>query len=92
MSGKGAIGYIGGSNDTYWDEDFWWSTGFKAITGNPTYDAQHLGAMDGAFHTHNEGTDKWFITQGQLLVAGNLAVEQSNSTLKAYYWEIYCQY
>ena len=90
MSGKGAIGYIGGSNDTYWDEDFWWSTGFKAITGNPTYDAQHPGALDGAFHTHNEGTDKWFITQGQLLVAGNLAVEQSNSTLKAYYWEIYC--
>jgi len=90
MSGKGAIGYIGGSNDTYWDEDFWWSTGFKAITGNPTYDALHPGALDGAFHTHNEGTDKWFITQGQLLVAGNLAVEQSNSTLKAYYWEIYC--
>ena len=90
LSGKGAIGYIGGSNDTYWDEDFWWSTGFKAITGNPTYDAQHPGALDGAFHTHNEGTDKWFITQGQLLVAGNLAVEQSNSTLKSYYWEVYC--
>ena len=90
LSGKGAIGYIGGSDDTYWDEDFWWSTGFKAITGNPTYDAQHLGALDGAFHTHNEGTGQWFITQGQLLVAGNLAVEQSNSTLKAYYWEIYC--
>ena len=90
LPGKGAIGYIGGSNDTYWDEDYWWSTGFKAITGNPTYDAQHPGALDGAFHTHNEGTDKWFITQGQLLVAGDLAVEQSNSTLKAYYWEIYC--
>lgn len=87
---KGAIGYIGGSNDTYWDEDYWWSNGFKAITGNPSYDAQHPGALDGAFHTHNEGTDKWFITQGQLLVAGNLAVEQSNSTLKSYYWEIYC--
>ena len=90
LPGKGAIGYIGGSNDTYWDEDYWWSNGFKAITGNPSYDAQHPGALDGTFHTHNEGTDKWFITQGQLLVAGNLAVEQSNSTLKSYYWEIYC--
>ena len=90
LPSKGAIGYIGGSNDTYWDEDFWWSTGFKAITGNPSYDAQHPGALDGVFHTHNEDTDKWFITQGQLLVAGNLAVEQSNSTLKSYYWEIYC--
>ena len=90
LPGKGAIGYIGGSNDTYWDEDFWWSTGFKAITGNPSYNAQQPGALDGAFHNHNEGIDKWFITQGQLLVAGNLAVEQSNSTLKSYYWEIYC--
>jgi hypothetical protein len=90
LPGKGAIGYIGGSNDTYWDEDYWWSTGFKAITGNPAYDVQYPGALDGAFHTHNEVTDQWFITQGQLLVAGNMAVEQSNSTLKAYYWEIYC--
>ena len=24
---KGAIGYIGGSNNTYWDEDYWWSVG-----------------------------------------------------------------
>jgi len=90
LPGKGAIGYIGGANDTYWDEDFWWSTGFKAITGNPTYDSQHPGAFDGAFHTHNEATSQWFVTQGQLLVAGNLAVEQSNSTLKDYYWEVYC--
>ena len=89
LAGKGAIGYIGGSNDTYWDEDFWWSCGFKAITGNPSYDALHPGAFDGAFHTHNETADKWFITMGQLMMAGNLAVEQSNSTLKDYYWEIY---
>jgi hypothetical protein len=89
LAGKGAIGYIGGSDDTYWDEDFWWSCGFKAITGNPTYDALNPGVYDGAFHTHSEGTDKWFITMGQLSVAGNLAVEQSNSTLKDYYWEIY---
>ncbi|NWJ52325.1 MAG: T9SS type A sorting domain-containing protein [Bacteroidetes bacterium] len=89
LAGKGAIGYIGGSDDTYWDEDFWWSCGFKAITGNPSYDALHPGVYDGAFHTHNEGTDKWFITMGQLTMAGNLAVEQSNSTLKDYYWEVY---
>ena len=90
LPGKGAIGYIGGSDDTYWDEDYWWSTGFKAITGNPAYDVQYPGALDGVFHTHNEDTDNWFITQGQMLIAGNMAVEQSNSTLKAYYWEIYC--
>ena len=24
---KGAVGYIGGSNNTYWDEDYWWAVG-----------------------------------------------------------------
>ena len=27
---KGAIGYIGGSNSTYWDEDYWWGVGYHA--------------------------------------------------------------
>ena len=27
-NGKGAaVGYIGGSNNTYWDEDYWWGVG-----------------------------------------------------------------
>ena len=34
---KGAIGYIGGSNNTYWDEDFWWGVGSGNITSNPSY-------------------------------------------------------
>ena len=28
---KGAIGYIGGTNSTYWDEDLWWGNGFYPI-------------------------------------------------------------
>ncbi len=27
VADKGAIGYIGGSNSTYWDEDYWWGVG-----------------------------------------------------------------
>ena len=86
---KGAIGYIGGTNSTYWDEDFWWAVGFKSISSNPAYDANHLGCFDKLFHTHSESSDQWCTTQGQLLWGGNLAVDESTSSLKTYYWEIY---
>lgn len=89
-AGKGAIGYIGGSNNTYWDEDFWWGVGFTAITANPVYSAESLGAFDRMFHNQPEITlNDWHITQGQIVSAGNLAVTQSGSNLTDYYWEIY---
>lgn len=86
---KGAIGYIGGSNSTYWDEDFWWGVGFKTAVLNPVYDANSLGAVDRMFHTHGEAFPEWFVTQGQINIAGNLAVQQSTNTSADYYWEIY---
>jgi hypothetical protein len=88
---KGAIGYIGGSNNSYWDEDYWWGCGFKAVTANPTYNADHLGAYDVTFHDHGESTDNWYTTQGQMVVGGNMAVEESSTSAgqKEYYWEIY---
>jgi hypothetical protein len=87
---KGALGYIGCSDYSYWDEDYWWACGFKAVTTNPVYSAQHLGAYDVTFHDHGEPTSKWFVTQGQMVVGGNLAVEESSSGMKLYYWETYC--
>jgi len=87
---KGAIGYIGGSNSTYWDEDFWWGVGFETVSTNPTYNSSHLGAYDRTFHDRSGiTTNDWFITQGQIPSAGNLAVTQSGATLTNYYWEIY---
>ncbi len=87
---KGAIGYIGGSNSTYWDEDFWWGVGLESISANPTYNSSHLGAYDRTFHDRSGlSTGDWFITQGQMPSAGNLAVTQSGSSLENYYWEIY---
>jgi len=86
---KGALGYIGGTNSTYWDEDFWWACGMKTVSANPTYDPNHLGAFDAVFHDHGEDPDDWFVTQGQMVVGGNMAVEESNSSMKTYYWEIY---
>ncbi|OFX88084.1 MAG: hypothetical protein A2W99_10955 [Bacteroidetes bacterium GWF2_33_16] len=86
---KGAVGYIGASNLSYWDEDFYWAIGVAPISANPTYEGSGLGAYDRFFHLNNEAKNDWFITQGQINVAGNLAVEASSSTRKAYYWEIY---
>ena len=44
---KGAVGYIGGSNNTYWDEDYWWAVGNTSnFTANPTYTGTGLAAYD----------------------------------------------
>jgi len=87
---KGAIGYIGGSNNTYWDEDYWWGVGYRAsIVANPTYSATARGAYDGMFHDHGETFPNWYTTQYGFIMAGNLAVVQSGSSRINYYWEIY---
>ena len=87
---KGAIGYIGGSNSTYWGEDYYWSVGYRAnVVANPTYDADNLGAYDRMFHTHGEQFGDWTVTAGSILMGGDLSVENSPSDSKLYYWEIY---
>lgn len=86
---KGAVGYIGGTDNTYWNEDFWWGVGFKTVSANPSYNPNHLGAFDKLFHTHGEAESNWCSRQGQLLMGGNLAVQESTSSMKKYYWEIY---
>jgi len=87
-SNKGALGYIGGSNSTYWDEDFWWGVGNKTVVVNPTYSGANLGSYDRTFHDHGEVFGDWFVTQGQMVSAGNLAVTQAGGSAD-YYWEIY---
>jgi PKD repeat protein len=87
---KGAVGYIGASDYSYWDEDYYWGVGNRAsIVVNPTYDANNLGAYDRSFHDHGEAKTAWAITNGQMIYGGNLAVEASSSSLKDYYWEVY---
>ena len=86
---KGAIGYIGASNNSLWDEDYWWGCGLKAVSTSPLYDPQHLGAYDVTFHDQGQPVSEWFTTMAQMVVGGNLAVQQSNSSNKLYYWEIY---
>ena len=86
---KGAVGYIGGSNNTYWDEDYWWAVGNTAnISANPTYSGTDLGVYDCLMHENGEYKDDWFITQGQIIHSGNMAVTQAAGS-EHYYWEIY---
>lgn len=87
---KGAIGYIGASNSTYWDEDYWWGVGVGTVSTNPTYETTGLGAYDRTFHDHGEPREEWSATSDQINFAGLLAVQESNSGQKQYYWEIYC--
>lgn len=87
---KGAVGYIGASNNSLWDEDFYWSVGVRStVTATPTFSATALGAYDKLFHTQSITEANWFITNGQMTQGGNIAVQSSNSTNKVYYWEIY---
>jgi hypothetical protein len=86
---KGALGYIGGSNSTYWDEDYWWGVGYKTVVVNPTYSASSLGSYDRTFHDHGEHFGEWYASQDQMIFAGNLAVTQSGLSSSDYYWEIY---
>ena len=88
-SGKGAIGFIGCTNDSYWDEDFYWAVGTGTPSADPKYTETGLGALDRLFHTHNELPSDWFISMGQVNFAGNLAVSSSSSLRKKYYWETY---
>ena len=85
---KGAVGYIGGSNNTYWNEDYWWAVGNGSISANPTYAGTGLALYDCMMHENGEQQADWFITAGQMIHAGNLAVTQAGGS-EQYYWEIY---
>jgi hypothetical protein len=86
---KGAIGYIGASDYSYWDEDYWWGVGWKAVDSFPQYNVSHRGAYDGMFHTHGEPVSTHYVTNDAAIFAGNLAVTQSGSGQVAYYWQVY---
>jgi len=86
---KGGVGAIGSSDYTLWDEDYYWSVGSKNAVLYPKYNKNKLGMYDRLFHTHNESIDQQYLTMGQILQAGNLAVMQSLSDYSNHYWEMY---
>lgn len=87
--GKGALAYIGCTNDSYWDEDYYWSVGAGTVSSNPLFEETESGYYDKVFHTHAEAFDIWTPSLGEMVFGGNMAVQQSNSSRKKFYWEIY---
>jgi len=87
----GVIGYIGGSQYTYWDEDYYFGVGVGAIVAQPTYETTGAGIYDTYFHDGANEIDPstWYLSSYQIAKSGNLAVEASTSPRKPYYWVIY---
>ena len=88
-SNKGALGYIGCTNDSYWTDDFFWAVGPGTPGLDVTYENTGSGAFDRLFHTHDEPPGEWYHTMGQINFSGNMSVSASTSPRKRYYWETY---
>jgi len=86
---KGALGYIGCTNDSYWSDDFFWAVGPGTPGLDVTYENTGNGAFDRLFHTHGEPPGEWYHTMGQVNFSGNMSVSASTSPRKRYYWETY---
>ena len=86
---RGAIAYIGCTDDSYWEEDYFWSLGLGEVVRNPSYEGRSLGCFDRVFHTHDENYADWAPSVGEMVYWGNMAVQQSSSPRKQMYWEIY---
>ena len=100
-SDAGAVGYIGGSNYTYWYQDLYWGVGYRSTVASSgtgvgmdmSYNAEYPGCYDLLCHTHGEAQNTWHTSLGAIVAAGNNAVETSgtsgNYNFPLYYWEIY---
>ncbi|MFH0758328.1 MAG: C25 family cysteine peptidase [Bacteroidota bacterium] len=86
---KGALAYIGCTNDSYWDEDYYWAVGVGPVQSHPAYEGTGPGYYDKVFHTHREDRSLWTPSLGEMVFGGNMAVQQSSSHRKKFYWEIY---
>ena len=101
-SNAGAVIYIGATNSTFWDQDFYWSVGLRdniSNTMSPSYIAAKMGTYDRLFHTHGEALSDYAVTAGKMLYFGNMSVQNAptassnwygtTAEMKQYYWEIY---
>ena len=82
----GAIGVVGATNSTLWNEDYYWAVGPKyPLSLTPQYDSLRPGSFDRWL-----GRMGGVRSQGELLAAGNMAVMAAGSPYDKFYWEIYC--
>lgn len=89
----GAAAVIGATNETLWDEDYYWAVGAKhPVSLTPVYDSLLPGAFDPAItrSRHDIPNMEGLTSLGALLYSGCSAVTLSGSPFDAFYWEIYC--
>ncbi len=88
---KGAVGYIGSSPSSYWDEDVYWSVGAFSTVGDgntPSFDTTTWGVYDAPFISD-------YVSMDAMVFIGNLAVTEadnqgfSGSVGPTYYWQAY---
>lgn len=91
----GAVAYIGATNSTYWDDDFFWTVGYRPEVSpsmDLSYNASYTGTYDHLFHLHGEPPA---VTIGGILHAGLMSVnniydlDYYGPSMVPYYWEIY---
>lgn len=86
----GAVGVIGASNETLWDEDYYWNLGYRAtLSDHPQPSDSLFGAMDRWVRNSLMPNAERAVTQSQIVMAGNWAVTESGSQFADFYWEIY---
>lgn len=86
----GAVGVIGATNSTLWEEDYLWNVGARQeYTLTPQPNIAHPGALDRYLYRQQLPMKQQAWTLGDLMHAGNYAVSESGSIFENYYWEIY---
>ena len=76
MANSGVVDYIGGSQYTYWYEDFYWGVGYGSIVAQPTYASTTSGSYDRVFHDQANETavSEWYVTAYQMIVITSYSI------------------
>lgn len=86
----GAVGVIGATNSTLWEEDYLWNVGARQeYTLTPQPNVDHPGALDRHLWRQHLPLQQQAWTLGDIMHAGNYAVSEAGSIFEPYYWEIY---
>lgn len=86
----GPVGVIGASNETLWNEDFYWAVGAKyPPTLSPDREGEP-GAFDALLSDVDIPSRLDLPTLGHMLYNGCRAVTLAGSLFDAFYWETYC--